>query len=111
MRDGVRFNEQLCATGISMWGDMAAALKKEWEEAVAEIEGCVAAAPWGGGAEGIRFHQALLKSGGPAKLCQTARRVLGNIERTAPTMRDTISISVAADEYEAERIKRLLMEA
>ncbi|MDF2711162.1 MAG: hypothetical protein K0R62_6814 [Nonomuraea muscovyensis] len=111
MRDGVRFSERLCATGISMWGEMVSDLKKEWDEAVTEIEGQVAAAPWGGGAEGVRFQQALLKSGGPMKMVQTARRVLGQIEAAGPTMRDTISISVAADDFEAERIKQLLMGA
>ncbi|MFG3440851.1 hypothetical protein ACGF0J_26650 [Nonomuraea sp. NPDC047897] len=111
MRDGVRFNEELCATGISMWGEMVSDLKKVWDEATAEIEGHVAAAPWGGGIEGIRFHQALLKKGGPLKMCQVARRVLGDIEEAAPTMRETIAISVAADDFEAERIKRLLMGA
>ncbi|WP_113700410.1 hypothetical protein [Nonomuraea lactucae] len=105
---GVRFSERTVATGIGIWDEMAADLKKEWEEAVAEIEGHIAAAPWGQGAEGVRFHEALMRGGGPMRMIRAGRQIIEQIEAMGPTMRVTISNSVAADQAEAERIKKLL---
>ncbi|MEU8248779.1 hypothetical protein [Nonomuraea sp. NPDC048916] len=110
MRDGVYFSERAVAAGINVWNDMATNLKKEWDAAASEIEGHVAAAPWGRGAEGIRFQEALMRSGGPLQMIRSGQRVIDQIVKAGPTLRDTIGNSVATNQAEAARIKKLLTE-
>jgi hypothetical protein len=108
MRDGVYFSRPTVAIGLGIWDEMASGLKEEWEGAFAEIEGHLAAAPWGQGTEGASFLLALLRGGGPQQMIRTGRENLKRTEAISPTMRETISRSVATDEAEAARIRQLL---
>lgn len=110
MINGVLFSERVVATGISVWADMATDLKKEWDAASSEIKGHVAAAPWGRGAEGQAFLRALMRTGGPLQMVESGKRTIDEIVKAGPTLRETIGNSVATDQAEAARIKRMLIE-
>ncbi|GAA2700392.1 hypothetical protein [Nonomuraea recticatena] len=109
MPNVLHFNAQIVAMGIAMWDEMAASLQGSWAEAAAEIEAHIAAAPWGNGAEGVRFQEALMRNGGPPMMIRNGHHVVKQVVEVGPTMRDVISDTMAADQAEAHRIKDLFI--
>ncbi|MEU7854990.1 hypothetical protein [Nonomuraea sp. NPDC049141] len=76
--------------GISQWSTMA----EEWEREEAQLRAAVyealAAAPWGGGAEGAAFKAAHFRGDGPNQMLKQCFHLTKEITDAGDRMRKTI---------------------
>jgi hypothetical protein len=95
--EGAEINKPVVDLGISQWSTMA----EDWERAagplIAQVIEALAAAPWGGGAEGEAFKAAHFRDGGPTKMLTQCADLTEQIGDASGRLRTTIGNTLGTD--------------
>ncbi|MEV4172964.1 hypothetical protein [Nonomuraea sp. NPDC049709] len=95
--DGTYIARPVVDRGISQWSTMAEELEKALPQLTAEVEACLATAPWGPGAEGDAFCQAHFRDNGPMEMLTQCTRLARGITDAGDRLRQAIDNTLQTD--------------
>ncbi|MEV0381329.1 hypothetical protein [Nonomuraea sp. NPDC050643] len=95
--EGAYVAKPIVDRGISAWSTMAEDLERGLRRRVAQVEECLASAPWGGGAEGRAFHEAHFRGDGPPGMLTQCTRLGGEVTDAGTRLRKVIDNTLRTD--------------
>ncbi|SEF89780.1 hypothetical protein SAMN05444920_101961 [Nonomuraea solani] len=95
--DGSYIAKPIVDRGISAWSLMAEDLERGLPKLTAQVEECLASAPWGGGAEGRAFFSAHFRDDGPSEMLSQCGRLTREIADAGTRLRKVIDNTVQTD--------------
>ncbi|NUP78483.1 MAG: hypothetical protein HOV96_13150 [Nonomuraea sp.] len=95
--EGAEIKKPIVDLGISQWSTMAEDWEKESERLVAAVVEALAAAPWGGGAEGDAFKAAHFRNDGPVRMLNQCGSLSKEITDASGRLRTTIDNTLGTD--------------
>ncbi|GAA4967276.1 hypothetical protein HD597_003827 [Nonomuraea thailandensis] len=88
--DGASIARSVVDRGMTAWSTNAEEVSRTLPKLTAEVEKCLAAAPWGVGAEGEAFYRAHLGDGGPTEMINQCKRLAEEIVDAGDRLRHAI---------------------
>jgi hypothetical protein len=104
--DGLAIARLAVDEGVSQWNVMSGDLEQFYARLAAQITELNAASPWGGGTEGIAFHQSYIRDGGPDATLSKGADTVRQIVDVGPRLRQTFENSLGTDAAHARDLSR-----
>ncbi|TMR14398.1 hypothetical protein ETD86_28690 [Nonomuraea turkmeniaca] len=95
--DGTEIAKSIVDQGISQWSTMAEALEQESSRLITQVEDALAAAPWGGGAEGRAFLTAHFRGDGPNRMLTQCADLTKEITDAGTRVRQSVDNTLQTD--------------
>ncbi|MEV6865898.1 hypothetical protein AB0M44_33495 [Streptosporangium subroseum] len=105
--DGLAIVEPTVGRGILQWNVMSGELEGFYAQRMARIMDLNAAAPWGGGTEGLAFQKAYMEGGGPKVLLSNGAHLVQQIVEAGPRLLRTLENSLSTDTAIAQGLDRV----
>ncbi|MEV0232511.1 hypothetical protein [Nonomuraea sp. NPDC050786] len=109
--DGTEIVKSVVHRGISEWSAMAEDLDRESAKVISEVREALAAAPWGGGAEGQAFKAAHFSNDGPERMltqyAQLTKQIIDAGSRVRAAVDHTLHTDAAIEHDLAARTKEI----
>ncbi|MGW0802391.1 hypothetical protein [Nonomuraea sp. NPDC002799] len=95
--DGTQIVKPVVDYGLTQWGTMVEDVQRDTAGLVADVKAALAAAPWGGGAEGKAFSAAYFRDDGPTRMLTQCVTLLKEIADAGDRVRAAVDNTLQTD--------------